>query len=558
MKKSVFLFIAVCVSYCSFAAANVTVGPYLQSPTTTGIKIMWRTDGASIGKVMYGTDKANLSLTQMDTVVGDSTRHMVTLKGLSPYTVYYYAIYNDNVFAEGGDDEHKFRTFPVSTDPGHVRVWGIGDFGKGNSKEAQVRDSYPFDSVETNLWVWMGDNAYDNGSEAQYLTKVFDSVYGYKKIMKHLPFLPCPGNHDYEGVQQVFNTKPPLTHTGPYYDFIEVYKNGEAGGVPTGHELFYSYDYRNVHFISLNSELGSFTNQAHNWTGIHAGANTFTSSPMSDWLNQDLAANTKPWVVVYFHQCPYTQGSHNSADAIEYYMEAMRNNFNPIFEQYGVDVVLCGHTHVYERSYLVHGSYGKDADIDASHFVQKTSGKESLNEAYRKSLTGSPANYGTVYVNNGNSGSDESGAPMQHPYMYAGSACSGCVGSFVMDIEGNKLKGRHIASNGTVLDDFTIIKDGISTDVEKINNEGSIDGLKVFPNPFGATTTVSFNLAQTEKIQISMTDVTGRVVEVFEGAMQKGNQQITVDAQKLKLAKGVYTLQVSSGTQNISRKLVIQ
>ncbi len=556
MKNSVLLLIAFCVYCYSFAQVNVTVGPYLQSPTTNSIKIMWRTDIASSPKVMYGTDMTNL--TQSATAVSDSNRHTVLLSGLSPYTRYYYAIYNNNILAEGGDSAHTFKTFPLSTEPGHVRVWGIGDFGKGNSKEALVRDSYPFDSIETNLWLWMGDNAYDHGTEPEYLNKVFDSVYGYKKIMKSLPFEPCPGNHDYESISPPGSTKAPLTHKGPYYDFVEVYRNGEAGGVASGHELFYSFDYRNVHFVSLNSELGSLTNPAHNWTGVSVGANTFTSSPMSDWLHQDLSANTKPWVVVYFHQCPYTDGSHKSSDFYEVYMKAMRENYCRIFEQYGVDVVLCGHTHVYERSYLVHGSYGNDADISPTNIVQHTSGNAQLNEAYHKSLTGANPNYGTVYVNNGNSGSDEGSADLQHPYMAANSGCDGCIGSFLIDVDSNRLVGRHIDFNKVVRDEFTIIKDQNPTGIDKLNNDGSIGDLKVFPNPFGTVTTVTFNLAKNYKVQINVTDAAGKSAEVFEGTMQKGAQQITIDAQKLKLAKGVYTLQVSTRTQNISRRLVIQ
>lgn len=556
MKKSVLLLIAFCIYCCLFAQPNVTVGPYLQSPTTTSIKVMWRTDTACSPKVMYGTDMANLN--QTASAVSDSNRHTVLLSGLAPYTKYYYAIYNNNVFAEGGDSEHYFKTFPVSSDPGHVRVWGIGDFGKGNTKQRQVRDSYPFDNIETNIWLWMGDNAYDHGTEAEFLNKVFDSVNGYKKIMKHLPFEPCPGNHDYEQISPPGSTKAPLTHKGPYYDLVEVYRNAEAGGVASGHELFYSFDYRNVHFVSLNSELGSITNPSHNWTGVSLGANTFTSSPMSDWLNQDLAANTKPWVVVYFHQCPYTDGSHKSSDAFELYMKAMRENYCRIFEQYGVDVVLCGHTHVYERSYLVHGSYGDDADITPANFVQQTTGNAQLNEAYRKNLTGPNPNYGTVYVNNGNSGSDEGSADFQHPYMVAHSGCSGCVGSFVIDVDSNRLVGRHISYTNQVLDEFTIIKDGISTGLEDFNKSENIAGLKVFPNPFGTTTTVAFELAQSENLLINLTDATGKNVELFAGLMPKGAQQLTIDAQKLKLAKGVYTLQVSGSGSTVSRKVILQ
>lgn len=555
MKKYVAFLVVLCGVFVANAQVNVTVGPYLQSPAPTSIKVMWRTDSACNVKVMYGTDKANLNQTALGGT--DSTRHTVLLTGLQPYTEYFYAIYNNNVFAEGGDTLHKFKTFPVSTDPGHVRVWAIGDFGKGNNKEQRVRDSYPFDTVETSLWLWLGDNVYENGTEEEYLTKVFDSVWGYKKLMKYTPFEPCPGNHDYGVISPPQSTKPPLTHTGPYYDLVEVYRNAEAGGVATNHELYYSYDYRNVHFICLNSELGSPSSAADNWTGVSIGANTFTSSPMSQWLIQDLTANTKQWVVAYWHQTPYTDGSHKSSDFYEIYMKAMRENYCKILEQYGVDLVVCGHSHVYERSYLVHGCYGNEGSIGPANFVQQTSGMESLNEAYVKYTDGASPNYGTVYVNCGNGGSDYGTPDFQHPYMFTHYGCDGCVGSFVLDVDSNKLVGRHIDWTHTTRDEFTMYKKSSFTGIENIK-EPAVADLKVIPNPFGDVATIYFALSKNEKVTMDLADANGKTVQVFNGNLAKGNQEITLDSQRLKLAKGVYSLRILAGTESITRKLVLQ
>lgn len=153
-----------------------------------------------------------------------------------------------------------------------------------------------------------------------------------------------------------------MQHAGPYYDFVDTYKNAEAGGVASGNHLYYSFDYANVHFISLNSELGSVFSGTDDWTGVNPFVN-FTTYSMLQWLQQDLQANTKPWTVVYFHQPPYTDGSHDSGAFWEVYVKAMRENFAPIWEQYGVDIVLTGHSHVYERSYLVKGCYCDAGDI---------------------------------------------------------------------------------------------------------------------------------------------------------------------------------------------------
>ena len=116
------------------------------------------------------------------------------------------------------------------------------------------------------LNAWVGDNDYDDGTDAEYQAKVFDSVYGYDSIFNFLPFMPSPGNLDYNSISPVTNPQPPLEHSGPYFDMVDVPRNGESGGVASGNELYYSYDYGNAHFLSLNSEIGSlFSSDLHEW-----------------------------------------------------------------------------------------------------------------------------------------------------------------------------------------------------------------------------------------------------------------------------------------------------
>jgi len=557
MKKGLLLLLTLVVFNCGYTQVSVTVGPYLQSPTTNSVKIKWRTDSVTTSKIMYGTDLANLNQTATD--VTNTSNHTVKLTGLTPYTRYYYAVYNGNTFAEGNDSIHTFKTFPVTGTPTHVRAWVIGDFGKGNSKQQKVRDSYPFDNEETDLWLWLGDNVYDDGTESEYLTKVFDSVYGYRKLMKGLPFEPAPGNHDYNSVSPVTSPVAPLQQTGPYLDLVDTYTNGEAGGLATGHELFYSYDYGNVHFISLNSELGSIFSSSDDWTGVNPFS-TFNGSPMTQWLHQDLTANTQPWVVVYFHQPPYTDGSHDAGAFWEIYMKAMRENFAEIWEQYGVDLVLCGHSHVYERSYLVKGAYGDAADINFLNYVQNTNGVDSLGQAFIKYTSGANPNQGTVYVVCGNSGSSDDAPGFNHPYMYAEYGCDTCIGSFVLDVDSNRLDGRHLDAYGNIRDHFTIKKltTADPNAINELNKQDFVAQFKVSPNPFSNTTTVSFEMLRNENVTLQLSDAAGKLTTVMQSNMIKGNQQVEINAQQLKLAKGIYTLQLTTGKQSISHKLVIQ
>ncbi len=557
MKKLLLLVFAPFALFLN-AQTSVTIGPYLQSPTPNSIKVMWRTDSLCSVKVMYGTSPTSLTQTATDTAM--SSKHTVHISGLTADTKYYYAIYNNNVFVEGDSANHYFRTFPLAGSNTHVRALAFGDFGKGNSWQQKVRDSYVsnYDNGETDLWLWLGDNVYDDGTEQEYLTKVFDSVYGYQKLMKHLPFEPAPGNHDYSSVAGVGSAIDPLQHSGPYYDFVEVYRNGEAGGVATNHELFYSYDYGNVHFISLNSEIGCVINQQYDWTGAYLFG-SFNGSPMTTWLHADLQANTKPWVVIYLHQPPYTDGSHDAGAFWEVYMKAIRENFAEIWEQYGVDLVIAGHSHVYERSFLVKGSYGDMADINMFNYVQTNNGVEAQGQAFTKYTQGTNANEGTVYVVCGNSGSKDDNPAFNHPYMYSEFGCDTCCGYFILDVDSNRLDGRHIDAYGVERDHFTMLKiNGANPNKVEDMQQDMFAKVLVAPNPFTSSTKLTFEMKKAGMVKIRLHDATGKLTSVFEGALNKGAQQFEISGEKLGLAKGIYTMQLSSGAVNISRSLILQ
>jgi len=77
---------------------------------------------------------------------------------------------------------------------------------------------------------------------------------------------------------------------------------------------------------------------------------------IATWLKSDLAATAQEWIIVYFHHPPYTHGSHNSDSESD--LISIRTNWVPILEAYGVDLVLSGHSHVYERTMLINGHYG--------------------------------------------------------------------------------------------------------------------------------------------------------------------------------------------------------
>jgi len=424
MKKSlVFVLFALLGTVpCAMLAQSLTRGPYLQMGSQTATTVRWRTSSATDSVVRYGTSPSNLNLTASNATV--ETEHEIRLTGLSPNTTYYYSVgYGSTTLASGSD--YFVVTAPAGAKP--TRVWVLGDPGTGSSSQTAVRTAYYnwTGARHTDLWLMLGDNAYNDGTDAEYQSKMFDI---YPTMLRKSVLWPTLGNHDGHSADSA-------TETGPYYSVFTLPKQAEAGGVASGTEAYHSFDYGNIHFVCLDS---------YDTPRSATGA-------MANWLRSDLQNNTKDWTVVFFHHPPYSKGSHNSDS--ESNLIEMRQNFNPIIEDYGVDLVLCGHSHSYERSKFIDGHYGASTTFDsATMVVQSGSGQGA--GAYTKSGTGPVPHAGTVYTIAGASG-QVSGGTLNHPAMWIS---LNVLGSMVLDIDGNRLDAVYLDNNGAVRDSFTMLK----------------------------------------------------------------------------------------------------
>ena len=415
------------------AHAALTRGPYLQSSTPTSIVLRWRTSAAETSRVVYGTNLAGLDLT--NTAAALVTDHIVTLTGLVPDTRYFYFIGATNTTLAGPSTNHFFLTHPLSGTPKPVRVWVIGDAGTATANQINVRNAFEtFNGTNTlHAWLQLGDNAYNSGLDTEYQTAVFNM---YTNELRNSVTWPALGNHDTaQGTAYV--------DTYPYFDIFTLPTAGQAGGVPSTTEHYYSFDLGMVHFICLDSMTASRA----------------TNGAMAIWLRSDLAVTTNRWLVAFWHHPPYTKGSHDSDAEVE--LIEMRQNIVPILEVGGVDLVFSGHSHAYERSKLINGHYGLSPTFNASTNVLQTgSGRETNGVgAYHKpdGLGEKPVgNRGTIYTVAGSSGQATSGS-VNHPAMFY-SALS--LGSVVLDFTSNRLDAIFLRDTGATNDSFTIIKDG--------------------------------------------------------------------------------------------------
>lgn len=412
----------------------LTRGPYLQMAAPTQITIRWRSKNSMAGRVRYGTDPAKLDKSADESTAPPAPHdHSVTLNGLKPATTYHYSVGSaTDVLADG--PLCTFTTPPPHGTATPTRIWVLGDAGTADSAQASVRNAfYTWTKHRVpNLVLQLGDNAYSKGTDEEFTAAMFNV---YPTMLSRTPFWSCLGNHE--------------TYAGapfPYFNIHTFPTAGECGGSPSGTEHYYSFNYGNIHFISLDSMI---SNRA---VDNPATPRANEDGPMAAWLRTDLASTTATWIICFFHHPPYTKGSHDSDTEGEHIQ--MRANFLPILEAGGVDLVLGGHSHSYERSFLLDGHYGISSSFTPSMRKNPGNGRPDGNGAYTKPLTGQRSHQGAVYAVAGSAGKI-SGGPLNHPAHFIS---LNQLGSLVLDIQGPRLDATFVRENGSTPDTFTIIK----------------------------------------------------------------------------------------------------
>ena len=236
---------------------------------------------------------------------------------------------NGNGVKSAAADSPVKLTLPLKD--GSLRFAVMGDTGSGSAKQSDVaemmvqyRAAFPFEFV-----LMMGDNLY-GGETPQDFEKKFAEPY--KKLLDDkVKFYATLGNHD-----------QPLQVN---------YENFNMNG-----KEYYRFKKGNVAFYSLNSN--------------------YMDKKQVAWLESELAKDTSEWKVCFFHHPPYSSAKKHGSDG------QLREVVEPIFVKYGVDVVLTGHDHVYERIkpqkgiyYFVSGAGGqlRSGDVkESSPLIEKS------------------------------------------------------------------------------------------------------------------------------------------------------------------------------------------
>ncbi len=508
-------------------AAVVSRGPYLQMARPDAMTVVWRTNQATDARVEWGTSPGNLSSSSTDASFG--TEHVVTITGLAPGTEYFYSVGTTSETLAGADAEHRFRTPPLPGSTDFVRAWILGDSGQPGQGQEDVRDAYLAlpEADATDLLLMLGDNAYNTGTDTEYQVGMFDP---YESVLRRIPVWPTRGNHD--AVRAGADND--------YYDFFHLPTSGEAGGVPSGSEAYYSFDHGNVHFVCLDSD----------------GSDRDPDGAMIRWLRQDLAMNTAAWTVAFWHHPPYSKGSHDSDNPADSggRLRDMRENALPVADSLGVDLVLCGHSHSYERSFLLNGHYDVSTTLTPAMILDGGDGREAGDGPYEKATSGSAPGEGTVYVVAGSS-SKRSGGALNHPAMFVSEDRRGSV---ILEVDGGRMDVAFLDDQGVERDRFTLLKPLATPEPEP--KPGVPLALAAGPNPFVRETTVQWSVPRAGPARLRVLDVTGRVVRTLaDGETEAGVQRADWDGRDdagAPVGAGVYFVTLEHGGSLRAQKVV--
>lgn len=322
----------------------------------------------------------------------------------------------------------------------------------------------------------------DTGSSASQWNAWFDNgsnLIGNKLI------LHAQGNHD-------------VASASYYQNIFDLPKNNTPQT-----ELYYSVDYGETIFICLNSESPSDVTQYN-------------------WLKSTLAANaSKKWKIISFHRPFYTVGPHAGE------MDAYWNTWFKAFDDYGVDLILTGHDHLYERFKPINRNV---------------------------STTSPVANYGSLPTEGrcqvvcGGAGA---------PLYTAGS--SSFLQAFKSDYHYVMFDVTSTSMCGTVYDDTNVAIDNFclnkpNSTLQRQNQKQTFYPIKVYPNPVKESFKVEYSSPITGEATISIYDIKGKLIMTEK--VNKANTDFTYEYNASTLKAGVYALEIQVGNQKDSSILV--
>ncbi|MGP1441766.1 MAG: fibronectin type III domain-containing protein [Anaerovoracaceae bacterium] len=293
------------------------------------------------------------------------------ITGLEPNTHYYYKVFTGR--SESGVKE--FTTAPeksvgIDAEPFSFLYMGdinlVSDAGQEYAEWGKLLKKAYAKEPGIKFGMLGGDLVESGISRIQFELLLKNACDVYSKI----PFMPANGNHECNFAN---SGKPEL-----YMDMFTLPENGPEGFK----EEFYSFDYSTVHITVLDS-----------W--VFSGEQKVTAADIkriAEWIRNDISGSNAKFNIVMLHHTAYSLVKDNVADKV-------KEKWAPLFEQCGVDLVLCGHQHVYARSYPMKAGYIDP--VNGVTYIMGFAGKKAYStadESWQEKIIYNRSNYQILRV----------------------------------------------------------------------------------------------------------------------------------------------------------------
>jgi len=387
------------------AGALVTRGPYLQVLLEDSVEVCWSTDLSTQGRVIGEGPEGEA----FDVSADDSLTHRILVDGLRPGTEYTYRLYDGDDLLEDGPGL-RFRTAPL-TGGGAFRAVVVGDSGTGSTVQDDI--AAVMTSLEADLFLHTGD--------LLYVDDVDRGIFGpFRELLSRTGFFPSRGNHDFSLAR----------NSQSWRDLFTL-----PGDSPERERVFYSYDWGPAHFLVLDY------------------VSSRIETPAQDaFAEEDLrAARARGvrWLIVYQHVPIYSVGNYANL------RHPIRSRMRRWCDEFGVDLVLGGHDHNYQRTHPVEN--------------------EIVRDAWQGSVVGSPR--GTVFVVTGGGGARPYGRnsfAREAEFNAVFEARHHCI---VLDVSFDELRLQAVGFESEVFDEYTIRKDRPRPPLSYLRGDPNGDGV---------------------------------------------------------------------------------
>jgi len=445
--------------------------PYLiYNGDNTEMQVLWQLTSTDTCTVEWGADTSYAMGNEQSFETGSGHQHLYTITELTPGSKYYYRVTVNEEIHTG-----SFHAAP-DTNATSIAFMAYGDTRTYPADHNQVAGAmiaaYTEDEDFQSFILSVGDLVANGDNESDWDNQFFNPAYPHiQTMLATLPYQSCMGNHEGSGV--LFKKYFP-------YPFV-------AG-------RYWSFDYGPAHFVVVDQ-----------YTSYGPGSAQLT------WMENDLAATTKPWKFVCLHEPGWSAGGHSNNTSVQNYIQ-------PLCEQYGVSIVFAGHNHYYARAV---------------------------------------AN-GVQHVTTGGGGAPLYTPNPSYPYVVTATRSHHFC---AVEIEGDVLDFKAITPAGAVIDSFTITPSvGIEADEAELPIEDFVL-YSAYPNPFNPSTTLSFSIPTASHVELNVYNIGGqRVQTLVGGKLESGYHQYTwygKDDLGRDVSSGVYIYKLQAGNRIQGGKVLL-